>query len=182
MLSILCTNVLMCRVLIPPWPQQANDLGIDICCFTMVVLMDVINRLMLRNPEAVSFVVGCWLVQTYIRNDICQDMAIVPASEVRWGQSVDQHPSVCTYVRTYINTFIRMMVSGHDLKKFSLNYFKLSMCAYWSIFGPMAKYLAPWWAKNGANLRFPNINWKGLHSINFKPCWCAYWGRIHFFL
>ena len=26
------------------------------------------------------------------------------------------------------------------------------------IFGPVAKYLFPWWAKNGSNMRFPDIN------------------------
>ena len=41
-------------------------------------------------------------------------------------------------------------------------------------------YLATWWAKNGTNLMFPGIHWKGSHSIHFKPCWCAYWVQKFF--
>ena len=43
-----------------------------------------------------------------------------------------------------------------------------------SIFVPVAKYLAPWWAKHSSNWRFPDINWSGFYSIRFKPCRCAY--------
>ena len=146
--------------------------------------MDVINRLMLRNPEGFSFVVRCWLVQTDMRNNICQDMVIVHAYEVRWGQSVGQRPSICTYIRTYIDVHPNDGFWGWSPKVFVQFISNLAYALIgWVfrnclIFGPMAKYLTLWWTKNGANLRFPNNNWKDLHSINFKHCWCAYWVSI----
>ena len=50
-----------------------------------------------------------------------------------------------------------------------------------SIFSHVARYLASWWAKNGSYLRFPDINWKGFHSIHFKPRQCAYWVSVQNF-
>ena len=74
--------------------------------------------------------------------------------------------------------WVKSEVSGHKLKRFSFNSFQTLplwlMGECWEII----RFLAPRWAKNGSNLRFRDINWKGFHSIHFKPCHCAYWMSV----
>ena len=85
-------------------------------------------------------------------NDALNLHFVVPTDKVRWGHNVGQRPYICSSMGTYVHLNGSFQASSQKvLIQFTWN---LACVLVWwvfrndSIFGPVAKYLAPWWAKN----------------------------------
>ena len=100
-----------------------------------------------------------------------QIQVVVPANEVRWGHSIGQYPYVCLNNGLWALSLTVLVQFTSNLACALIGWIFIN----YTILGPVAKYLAPWWSKNGLNLRFLDISWIAFHSIHFKPSHCACW-------